>query len=244
MNTDNIFYLTLVNLVIALLMVSTAPAQERSPGEEGFISLSLELGIERSEYLLGEPIHFTVQVKNDTALPVVAHRKIAVGFGYLQILVAFEGGDYKKYLGPRWGIKDVFGDFVATLQPGESMTTSASIFYNHPTRTKKSIPTKYAMLRSGKYSVKAVLNNLGFRERIESEEVTIQLIEPEGDDAAVWEEIKRDPQYAYFIQTGGGTPDASRIAPALEEIQATYPASRYMDHIILALQKHYSREIK
>lgn len=243
-NTHKIFYLTIVNLVIALLMVSTAPAQERLPGEERFPSLSLELGIEQREYLLGEPIHFTVQMKNNTSLPVVAHKKIAVGYGYLQILVAFEEGDYKKYLGPQWGIKDVFGDFVSTLQPGESMTTSASIFHNHPTRTRASIPTRYALLRSGTYTVKAVLNNLGFREKIESEEVTVQLIEPEGDDAVVWEQMKRDPQYAYFIQTGGATSDASRITQALEEIQATYPASRYVEHIILALQKHYSRESK
>ncbi len=241
MNTDNIFYLILVNLAFALLVASTASAQESLPDKERFTLLSLELEIERDEYILGEPIHFTVQMRNDTDLPVIAHKKIAVGHGYLQIFVAFEDGDYKKYLGPQWGIVDVFGNFVTNLQPGESMATSASILYNHPTRTRTSIPSKYALIRSGKYSVKAVLYNIRFREMIESDVMNIQMVEPEGDDAAVWESMKRDPRFAYFIQTGVSIPSASRIVPELEKIQATYPASRYVEHIKLALQKHHSR---
>lgn len=79
-------------------------------------------------------------------------------------------------------------------------------------------------------------------EIIESAPITIVAEEPIGDDLGVWEKIKGNRKYAYFIQTGGlkGLLDskALEVAQDLQQLLDQYPNSRYGEKIQTSLREY------
>ena len=78
---------------------------------------------------------------------------------------------------------------------------------------------------------------------VESAPIEITVDEPAGADREVWTVLKTDPDYGYFIQSGGprGHPAEARnveMMETLETLASEQPLSRYSEAIRRSLGKH------
>jgi|SRR5919109_477721 hypothetical protein len=224
-------------------------------GSKGFMQLVLEVQPNKQTYLLGEPVALKFNVINGSNDVVVLPDRPSVWRGGLGVFIPYQDGGFKGYLGPRWGLEDTRGDNPLPLASGQSYETSASILYNHRFETghlsevyaketrQKHIDTEIAFPKPGVYRIKAILA-LDSKNEIESKPVTIEVAEPYTlDDVEVWNVLKSDPEYAYFIQTGGfrassgADPKSKQMVENLERLLSLYPTSTYSQAIRDALSK-------
>lgn len=218
-------------------------------------NLQLMFRADSASYVLGEPVTLQVAVVNASTTLALIPDGADVWVGHVEVLIAFEDGGYRKYRGPGWGRRDVFGTGLRTLRPGQAHTTQATILYNHGVDSdhlneqraqeirERFLETGYAFPLPGRYRIKALFHDHRFVHSIESAPIEIAVGEPAGVDRDVWEVLKTDPDYGYFIQSGGpkGHPTAPRnikMVETLEKIANDQPMSRYTEAINRTLSNH------
>ena len=245
------------SLFIAAALIATALIM-RSTGAAGLEPKQLALSVrsDHNAYLPGEPVGLKFKITNKTDAPVSIDGGADVWHGQLKVLIAYQGESYKEYLGPQWGLKDEL-DSETIIEPNGFFDTEATILYNHPLQSAhlsalyteenaaKRVETEYALARVGEYRVKAILHVSESEDAIESEPIQITIEAPKGNDLAVWNKIKDNPSYGYFIQTGDlkAHPDsrkAGRVVETLEEVLNSNPNNRYAGHIRQSLAKFKS----
>jgi hypothetical protein len=244
----------ILSLSLALLFSPlTSHGQAKNTAAPAHGQLALQLRSEKARYLPGEPIVLKFDVLNKDDGSVVLQGGADVWRGQLKVFIARPGEGFKEYLGPQWGIKDVAGGAV-TIAPRGLYETEATILYNHRAETShlselyaaqvgsERLGSEYAVAAPGRYRIKAVLHVAESGARIESAPISVGVDEPEGDDLRVWNEIKDDATYGYFIQTGDikahpNSPKAKRVVEKLDYLVTSYPDSRYTAHIRSSLAK-------
>lgn len=242
-----------VALLCAAIALSQAASRPNNPSKDIRL-LTLQVKSDKSSYLPGELITLDFRMSNDSKETVMLPKSVDVWSGHLQVFISDETNDYKVYEGPRWGLADVKGGSAATLAPGDSFKTTATVLHNHRLETshlndnsaaqisKGLIRTEYVLPEPGLYFIKPVLIDDALQNKIESEPVRVVIEEPAGVDLEVWKKIKDDGNYARFIQTGGlveraDGPKTKRVVATLEEIENSQPNSRYFGQIRMALAK-------
>jgi len=255
---------TAISLAVILTLtgfVSLVVLRIPSSSAQQFKNLSLEVRATNDTYLPGEPVNLHFKVSNSTEEEIPLSPGSNVETGYLQVFVALGDGEYRQYLGPRWGLKDSFYVTPLMLKQNEVFETEASILWNQqiPTShlnenaarriTKGQITSIYALSDAGIYRIKAVLINPETTERIESQPVQVTVTEPAGDDLKVWNLIRHDARHAYFLQTGElNEPSASDkeqdFIGKVEQLIAAYPRSRYAAHFNRSFAKYKLRREK
>ena len=215
--------------------------------------LSLRLRADSTAYVPGEPVTLKFTVINNTDAPVTLPGGADVWRGHLRVFIARPGGDFKEYLGPRWGLRDVSGG-VLTIEPRGSYETEATVLYNHRPETShlnemyaarlraERVETEYALPAPGTYRVKAALHVGESAPAVESEPALVKVESPRGDDREVWSRIKGDAAFGYFIQSGDlpahpDSPEARRVIETLESLATSRPGSRHARHIRAGLDK-------
>jgi len=247
-----------IGRAIAFLLLALSPwavgvsARGRQPGMSGLV---LEMRPDKASYVLGETVALEFTVMNESATTVTLAGGADVWRGSIEVFVAFGDEGYREYRGPRWGLDDVVAASPMTLAPGGVYRTEATLLYNHRVETAHLAPSRaraieeaqvsspYALARPGIYSIKAVLYDARFEDRIESEPVVIGVVEPSGEEIEIWNQLQGDPELGYFIQTGGprGHPTAPRslqLATTLERIVDAHPGGRYTAAIQSALAQY------
>lgn len=250
-----------LSLSLALLFSpSTSPGQVKNTAEPLHDQLTLQVRSEKSSYIPGEPIILKFTVLNKADAPIVLHGGADVWRGQLKVFIARPGEGFKKYLGPQWGIKDVAGGSV-TIAPQGLYEAEATILYNHRMETShlselyaaqansEHVGTEYAVTKPGRYRIKAILHVDELNAQIESTPIRVSVDEPKGADLRVWNEIKDDATYGYFIQTGDikahpNSSKAKRVLEKLESLVTTYPGSQYSAYIRSSLDKFKSTVTK
>jgi hypothetical protein len=214
--------------------------------------LRLEIQTDKDHYLPGELITVQLKITNASDGPLALPRNADVFSGGMNIFVAETTGNFRSYKGPRWGLRDGVGGRTKTLAPGESVSESVTVLYNHVTSTSHlselyatpvkndSLDTEYAFPHAGAFRLKAVLSDDRFSTSIESAPVDIIIDEPGGPDLVIWNKIKDDGGYGYFFQTGevlgrSHAPTIEEIELALKELESLYPTSRYAKNIRASL---------
>lgn len=141
--------------VIAAAACLVAQAQ---PAVSQPISLDgLTIGVRANKriYTLGEPVQLTVRLTNTSPRAIVIPAEADVWVGRVEVFIASQNGEYAKYTGPGWGLRDLVAEEVRILQPGDSWTTQATILYNHGVRTDHLAPAARAMAHAFHPSIPA-----------------------------------------------------------------------------------------
>jgi hypothetical protein len=239
----------LLAVVGAVFLVAEADGRQEASG------LRLVLTADSMSYVLGQPVNLDVSVVNTSQTPALIPDGADVWEGYVEVLIAFEDGGYKEYKGPGWGLRDVARSGSIAVGRGHAHTTQATILYNHGVETQhlnalrareieeRFLETGYALATPGRYRIKARLYDRRFVSSIESPPIEITVGEPAGVDREVWEVLKTDPDYGYFIQSGGPRghprdPRNTKMAETLEKLANDRPQSRYTEAITRALGNH------
>lgn len=172
----------------------------------------LEISATKSEYLLGEPVIVESRLRRIGDRSV--NHRYAWGDRDLVFWIA-KGGD--EFLGYRFGKITAEASLSFSEGMGRYRTTDAIFFNSKPVTYNLSendrrkvergmILTDYAFPEPGEYRIKSTLlfgrGGGEISERIWSNEISISVKEPEGDDLRVWEIMKADPRIGYFMMEG------------------------------------------
>lgn len=178
--------------------------------------LLLSIQTDKQSFTLGEVIPLRILITNESNGTISVPTGIDVMTGLMEVLLSKDNIEYKKYLGPRWGTKDTLRKKVnSDLAPGQRIETSATVLFNNALQTEhlnkttaeqlkrmsNQIESHTAIAKSGTYWIKARFRSTD-GEFVESFPLEITISEPSGAGLRIWTEISKNPEIAYFLQTG------------------------------------------
>jgi hypothetical protein len=216
-------------------------------------NLSLQVKTDKEVYLPGELISVRFLMTNESTVPLSLNRELTVSDGNLKVFIASDSEPFREYIGPGWGTRDALPGEPLKLLPSQSFETEATILWNQKADTshlselyrktadKQRLKDDYALPEPGKYYLKAVLY-AQTGTTVDSAPLSIIIEEPQDGDLQIWKQLKHDPNYAFFIQTGGlleqpKAPKTTKIAKELDGLISKHPDSRYAQGIRRSLSK-------
>ena len=247
-------WLAITVVLITLFGIGYAFSGPPAAGQNAEDGLALELQSDETSYLPGEMVSLHFSIINKSNVPMSLSKESTVWDGNLKVLIAYEGGPLREYFGPGWGARDRVGGEPLKLAPAQSFETDATILWNqrmdtsHLSQpyakrlTKERITTDYALSNAGTYSIRAVLHNPQTGNIVESTPLIITVEEPQDGDLEIWNKIKEDANYGFFIQTGGliehpKGPKTTKVANDLETLLSQHSDSHYAKSIRSSLNK-------
>ena len=231
--------------VLTLFIAIYLSPISQSQSDSGKVA-DLRISTANAEFLLGEPVRLDLRfTRKGDVRTVIEDDSIATGS--LRVFIARDRGEFLRYKFKGW----VAGRTHRT--DGTDRYSFDTIFFNSKPETahlsdvgrskaeEGMILTDYAFPEPGVYRIKAtlgfsrVLNGKAFWETITSNEISIELKQPEGDDLKVWEIIKSDPRIGYFLTSGDVPYRFPSIQEALmlevDKITSDYPDS-YLSRLL------------
>jgi|GEM_PF-1809097 hypothetical protein len=203
--------------------------------EENFEKIILNIDVEKSDFILGEPVKIKILLTNKMDVPLKYYNAyLDPANDLLKILISKDNKIFKQYYGG-WGMRDVYYQTVNLLQPGNVAVKELQIIYNARTNKTNCIEEGYVFSECGKYYIKAVLNI--FRTLLESQTVVIDINEPTGINATVWALIK-EKEFAKFLSDGSINTKREIIETCMDVLKH-YRDSIYTPYIKEALIKYY-----
>lgn len=228
-------------LLLSLCLLQAVPLAARAQrAAPGFTSLDLFAEPEKAEVTLGEPLVVKLRLTNLTESDIEARPELDPAYGMLQLYVSRNGGDFKRYLGPGWGTKDMPGGALGTIKPGADTYGEVSLLYH------TAVPGRSDLLESnvplgeaGSYVIRVELYEETFARKIVAPAFAVQVGFPQEEAGqAVWEAMKADKDFAYFMQTGDARQSGTVVQKA-ERLVEHYKGGSYEKHLSLALGRYY-----
>lgn len=231
----NKFYSALaISAAVSIIAVWALRTDARSDGK----SIQLALRTTSETYTLGEMVDVGFELKNTSGVALDMEMP-NVYKGNVRLFVSADGATFSEYVGPNWARVSTSTN-SKKVAAGESLESAASMLFNRRYNTghlsplyadrsrKGRIGTDFAIMEPGAYWLKAIYSHGDAK--TESEPLLIHVLEPQGEDAAVWERIKLNGAYAYFLQTGDvkyhpASPQADEFIELVRDIVEEFPAS-------------------
>ncbi|MEP7214120.1 MAG: hypothetical protein ABI791_13655 [Acidobacteriota bacterium] len=239
-----------MGILILFVTVSLLP-QSRPPSNQ---FADLQISATKTEYSLGEPVKIERRFIKMGDAPV--------GFdgddrqGRFRVFIAKAEDEFRYYRFKGWGQPG-----VRYSEGSGRYKTFDTIFFNSKPETdqlseygrrqmeKGMILTDYAFPEPGEYRIKATLgfsvrrgsDRFATTETVESNEISIRVIEPEGDDLRVWKDMNSDPRIGYFMMEGEAP---IRYPSILDTVLAKVDkiVSEYPDSYLAGLMKEKAQE--
>lgn len=216
---------TILATTALILFGATATSTQTAAG---VADLRLTLTAQAPRVVLGEPVGVTITVTNPTARPIEvtarAEPESGLKYGLLHVFIAKPNEDFRRFRGPRWGTGA--RPEAAALAPGASFNIPITLFQSESAPGHEAIFTSVLPFSApGRYRIKAVWHDGDFAQQTASPEISIEVAEPQGDDAGVWEAVKGDPDLAEIIQSGRPHVDDPATTKLLSLLQR-FPASK------------------
>jgi len=235
-------------IVLTSILVGPALSAPLEPGMSG--DVALDLRATRSAIVAGKALELVIGIRNVGDRPTSVPKGLDVRHGGVSVWVAYQGEEFREYVGPRWGLSDAAGGEGLALAPRDSIEERITILYNHGHQTdelndeRQRLPTGYAMKRAGTYRIKAICH-LNDRD-VESEPIAIEVLAPKGIDAAVWAQLSENGDAGYFLQTGDirkhpDSLESKTLIKMFHDLNAANPQSSYAVDIESALKKYDDR---
>jgi hypothetical protein len=204
----------------------------------GVVPLQAHLDAEKSEWVLGVPIEFTVSVLNISNAPVQTRTSnLHPKWGEISLFISEDGSNFRAFWGPEWDSYDGALSKI-TLNPGAKVQASFSLLWNGPTDATRVAPTDdFAFPHATTYSVEVeVASDFG---RLMSNVVRVVVKQPHGDDAAIWGHLEADKGLARYYGYQDGAPGQGE---KLEQLLNKYPNSSHVASMKKALAVHALQE--
>ena len=246
------FLVVTIFLGIILFIFSVVAQINNSNSFKSSEGLQIDIVTSKDTYLLGETVFLNFEVKNNSSKDIRV-RGLDLDSNYVSVYISYEGQAFKKYRHSR--INEAVGGM---FKVGQVKKSTAGILWNFSPMESSSrwkemeetnILTYYAFPKPGVYIIKAVLGVPSSENPIEVESKPIQIVinEPVGDDLDIWNEIKDNGEFAYFIQEGEIRPsnkpkEREKLRQEIEQIVNQYPNSIIANQIEQSLEKFRTGE--
>ncbi len=230
-------------------------------------NVRLILSSTKDNYRLGEIPNFDITLRNEGNEKVSFINTFNVYSGNIQVYISKGNKErFIKYVNRSWGTDDTFYGNL-TLNQNESKNQTIVLLWNDKPNiadtlapevikraTEGKINTAYVFPDTGTYFVK-VTYAIHFVDEIkptviESEPIEITITEPEGEDLEVWNKIKDDGDFAYFLQEGEiriplyKSEEREKFLKKVEQIVNQYPNNFYARSLRQSLDKFQAAEAK
>jgi hypothetical protein len=172
----------LLLLLIMLFSLETVFAANDKTQKLDFAELELELSTPKQELLLLEPIQLKVTLKNKLGQAIMPEAKPILAENDVQVKVSFKDKTLK--LGP------LSSSIAALISYQEISTTEKQLQY-------RIIPRSEVFLSAGEYSLQLVFYK--GKERLISNLLTIDIVEPLGIDKKVFDQLKALPNFISLL---------------------------------------------
>lgn len=210
--------------------------------------LILKLDSPKNIYKLGETIDFLFELENKTNETITLLDVFGTGTGFLHVKASQNGNEFIGCDDPSWGIMDV-GSRIE-IKPNESVKARSNVLWTW----KAQDIAGFRFDRAGVYYIKANytahIEGKSSNINIESLPIQITIEEPVGDDLKVWNIIKENGEFAYFIQKGAvhipsyKSEERAKFLIEVERIINDYPNTFYAESLRQSLEKFKAAEIR
>jgi hypothetical protein len=186
-------YLTLV-MILAVIIVSLGQSKKSDQLFGKFSDLTLTASTNKNEFLPMEPIGVLLVLSNEKSTTIVGHSLLKFQHNYFEIYVQNEKGETKQIqntssLHTRSSIPD------RHIEPNQKIETS-EVFYN----------LNDAFSEPGSYLVYFVFNDKNHENKVKSNLVAVNIIEPTGKNAEACAYLKQTCTRNSFVFAGGQEP--------------------------------------
>jgi hypothetical protein len=228
---------------IIVLLGAVALLAQRTPASAQSCALAAEARVTTATILPGQPIEVGMRLLNTSNATVSVDKPTELG-GNVTASVAHESapGHYRQYRGPGWGLDCNLGAAPIQLAAAAGVRVRLRLLH-HAWRgadPETSVVGPYAFSLPGTYSLK-----LDFEDESACPEpgvsvvVSVRVLAPQGDDLAVWNELKDCFHCALLLhkERVNANNAAQVVALAkLRDLLARYPTSRYAGMLRKALE--------
>jgi hypothetical protein len=214
-------------------------------------TLKLAVSFPKETYILGEPISPVFELTNLRNKTILTWDCFNVVCSSFQVSATKDNTVNAIGFGnSKWGTADCMcKTFIAPNQSAKS--TAGILWYNG-----KEMKPEFRLTEAGDYYFK--IRYTAFLEEgnpknsinLESEPIKITIEEPKGEDLDVWNKIKDNGNFAYFIQEGSipesiyKAEDRAKFQTEVEQILTDYPNSFYAASLSQSLAKFKASEAK
>lgn len=246
-------YSFLCTVVVVFLAAFSGTAFMQTPPH---VEIKPVIKVSKVKYFTGELVEVDVFFENNGSGVATLYGIPRQDAGTLSFRISTDNKEYRLYRPAGYSRSDI-KELPIELRPGTSLKTSAAILWNDTARSKHlnsrasdELTTPYAFPKPGVYFLKAsfVTYNAGVPTFVDSEPIAITVEEPLGEDLEVWNRIKNDGDFAYFLQEGNTQPQIydpnlrTAFQREVEDILQKYPGSIYAAPLRRSLEKFKSRE--
>lgn len=207
---------------------SSYPWQSAQVKEQalGFSNLALTIDVPKKELLQLEPISLTLSVRNETSRPVLGHTLLEFSHKYTEIVV-FHNGSKRTVTNLSSSITSSFVR-TSTIEPGEHYQVRQQLAYG----------LGNIFPEAGDYQIQAIFYNLDRKEHLESNLVTIRVLEPTKVDREAFNYINSIGPASDFF-SGSAFPDTALQLRIMEDLLSNFRNSVYADYAASLLGRIY-----
>lgn len=229
----------LLSFITALTLDSVVKMQDKTNPD-----LKLKLRTNKSAYMLGEPINFIFELKNISVEKIHLNDEFSVYSGMVNLQVSLDGINYIRSNSSDWGLVDYTSNGVI-IEPEQILSSTGNIL------SRKSIDNQpeFLFYQPAKLFFKfdytfVLKDNLTEKYTLASEPVEVNLFEPSGEDLIVWNKIKSNGNFAYFILRGSPAIPMNKVAERerfikeVNQIITDHPTSLYTAMLMTNLEKY------
>ena len=202
-------------------------------------NVSVRVSTQRASYLLGEPVPLKVSFENHDRQTIRTRAIFSEDLISEFVFVASDGGRFRQFTGPGVGCGP---RETLELGAGSAWVFQVRVVYSWPAlyggellpdELERFLPLGLALPKPGNYALR--IEYPWGEETLVSNPVAIRVEAPEGQDARVWQVIRR-PEVLYLMQTGKLPEGKERAIEDLLDALAVAPETRYFPAIRHALR--------
>lgn len=218
-------------------------------GAAGFEQLTLEIAAKQHAFLPMEPIFITITLSNKTNATIMGHTVIEQGTDFLEIYVATkEGEPFKKWREASLVVPSMERFEGCEIKPGYKKQVTAKLYGTSPPSNiapEKYDPNEiikcYLLPYPGTYRIKATLKNISGKGIIESNVITIEAIQPAGQDAAAYDFLKTisHPLFLTSSFSRHSSKYEQKVLAKQEDFLSQFPDSHYSRYMSYSLGLTY-----
>lgn len=197
--------------------------------------IQVHLKPEKEKFLIGEPVRFTVTVKNNSQQDIEAW---VMALKYQMQIFISGGKGFDRYEdGMQEAVRII--PSTETLKPGGTESYPFKVLYSSWMKAPEK--DKLAFPLAGTYCIQVKYPLFPDRKMFKSNIVHITVEKPTGDDAKVWQKINQ-PTMLRFLQSGRLLTDEEDIPVELADLLEKFPKSGYAEELKRTLRWHYDQK--
>jgi len=240
----------LINVITVICLMITATLGLNSV-TKSYANNEVEIvtTLSKQSYTLGEPISLLLEVKNSTDKEAVFINSFDPVYGSLKLYIFNDNRSINyEYTNPKYGVLET-GGFIK-LKANDKVSNSIKVL----ARLKSYDQADYFFNEEGDYNVQVsyLVQLIGQTKPIEIKSNTVKFTvkKPQGEDLEVWNKIKGNSNFGYFIQEGDflipsyRLEERSKLQSEIESIIYQYPNSFYAQPLRQSLDKFKANEAK